>query len=162
MTFTRLRCTGTRYLLALLCLCHSGWTRAEIYKSVDAEGHVTYSSTPSKGAKKLGLGLPPARSYKSPSPPSDSPYPTRTYDRLSSPADFPRVDSTTQKSRDSMRRKILNDELNAEEKLLNDARASLQQEKAARNGTAIASLQDEVTLHEKNISALKTELARVK
>jgi hypothetical protein len=162
MTFARLRCTGTRYLLALLCLCHSGWTRAEIYKSVDAEGHVTYSSTPSRGAKKLGLGPLSPPSYLSPSPPSDSPRRTRTYDRPASPSDFPRVDSATQRNRDSMRRKILNDELSAEEKLLNEARASLQQEKTARDGAKIAPLQDEVTLHEKNISALKTELARVK
>ena len=39
------------------------------------------------------------------------------------PSNFPRVDSDTQKSRDEMRRKVLGDELSAEEKLLADTRA---------------------------------------
>ena len=40
------------------------------------------------------------------------------------PAGFPKVDPETQRSRDDMRRKVLGDELAAEEKLLADARAS--------------------------------------
>jgi hypothetical protein len=151
-----------RFMFALLCLCHIGWVQAEIYKSVDAEGHITYSSTPSKGAKKLGLESSPPPSYLSTPPPSDSPRQARAYDRPASPSDFPRVDRVTQRNRDSMRRKILGDELHAEEKLLNEARATLQQEKTAGSAGKMSPLQEEVTLHEKNIGALKTELSNLR
>ncbi len=145
----------SRCLLVLLCMCCTGWAQAEIYKSIDAEGHVTYSSTPSKGAKKLGLEPLPA-------PPSHS----ERVRNNASPSDFPKVNSSTQKSRDGTRRKILMDELATEEKLLAEARANQKQSETFRNDAKsegkLHSLQEEVTLHEKNVSALKTELSNVR
>ena len=147
-----------RLLLLLLCLTCAESARSEIYKSVDAEGHVTYSSTPGKGAKKLGLEplTLPARPVH-----SSSSHASRERN-ASSPADFPKVDSSTQKYRDDARHKILSDELAAEEKLLAEARLSL----TLGNGTGVEgklrALQEEVTLHEKNVSALKTELTHLK
>jgi len=132
--------------------------QAEIYKSVDSEGHVTYSSMPSKGAKKLGLDkLGPTSSVT-------HEYARRTSRKQdsASPLDFPKVDSGTQKSRDNTRRKILEDELATEEKMLSDARANLKQGVVSISGEKLHELQAEVTLHEKNVSALKTELSRVK
>ena len=145
------------YLFVLLYAVNIGWVQAEIYKHVDAEGHVTYSSTPSKGAKKLGLEplAPPSRSTREPS--SRAPRARNN----ASPFDFPRVDSNTQRSRDSTRRKILADELATEEKLLAEARGSLKQGEAKPDGK-LRTLQEEVTLHEKNVSALKTELSNLK
>lgn len=151
-------------LFVLLWAGCVGWAQAEIYKSVDAEGHVTYSSTPSKGAKRLGLepfAPPPRSSHPSSSPSSHS---ARTRDS-SSPYDFPKVDSGTQKSRDSMRHKILADELATEERLLAEARASLKQGETSRDAKSegkLRALQEEVTLHVKNISALQTELSHIK
>ncbi len=142
-------------LLSIGCI---GWVHAEIYKSVDAEGHVTYSSVPTKGAKKLGLeplAPPTARASRAPTP--HSPHASKN----PSPSDFPRVDSSTQKSRDSVRHKILADELAAEEKLLAEARVSLKQGEAKPDGK-LRALQEEVTLHEKNVSALKTELSNIR
>src|SRR4030065_2655578 len=60
------------YLLAMLCICPL-LAQAEIYKAVDADGHVTYSSTPIKGGKKIILEplptmVPPARSRSAASP----------------------------------------------------------------------------------------------
>ena len=94
------------------------------------------------------------------------------------PADFPRVDSTTQKSRDSTRRKILGDELATEQKLLAEARLNLQQglehpelyrdqdggtsQSVPRYEAKIKALRRQVTLHEQNIEALETELAKPK
>jgi len=147
--FMKLSC-----LFVLLCIGSTGLAQAEIYKSIDSEGHVTYSSTPSRGAKKLGLEplAPPSRSSRAPS--------SRARDNAS-PSDFPRVDSSTQRNRDRTRRKILADELAAEEKLLAEARLSLKQGEAKPDGKMHA-LQEEVTLHEKNVSALKTELSNLK
>jgi hypothetical protein len=158
MILVGLRSMKSRYLFVLLCIACTGWTHAEIYKSVDSEGHVTYSSTPSRGAKKLGLDpLGPALH----APREHTSHSARARDN-DSPTDFPKVDSNTQRSRDSTRRKILSDELATEEKLLTEARANLKQEDAAKSAGKLHALQEEVTLHEKNVSALKTELSNVK
>lgn len=110
---------------------------AEIYKHVDAQGRVTYSNVPMKGATKLNLD-PLTTAAPSPRPRTSAP----------SPAGFPKVDNDTQKKRDETRRKILEEELAAEEQLLVDATR-----KQAR---------EEIELHGKNISALKKELANLK
>ena len=150
------------YLILLLSIGCNGSGYAEIYKSVDEEGHVTYSSTPSKGAKKLGLE--PLATPRQAARESESH--SAKARATTSPSDFPRVDSNTQRSRDSTRHKILADELATEEKLLAEARASLTQSESSPNEAKtelkLHSLHDEITLHEKNVSALKTELSHLK
>lgn len=137
-----------RYLPVLWGLCYISWAHAEIYKRVDAQGHVTYSSVPLKGAKKLHL----------------EPLPTMPPPRHKNveAADFPRVDSETQKERDNTRKQILEDELVAEQKALAEARVNLLEgagTDAGKNATQNAARQDQVLMHEKNIEALKTEIA---
>ena len=154
-----------RYLFALLCAGHIGLAQADIYKHVDADGHVTYSSTKTKGAKKLKL------------PPLSTSQPPSRARNNSTPSDFPRVDSGTQKNRDEARRKILEDELAAEDQLLVEARKNLAEGEAnpevfkGRDGRTyrnvakyeekIKDLQEQVTLHETNVEALKTELSKL-
>jgi hypothetical protein len=85
------------------------------------------------------------------------------------PAGFPKVDAETQKGRDDMRRRVLSDELSAEEKLLADARAGYangapvplpeEQADAEKYRQRIARLRQAVQLHERNIEALKKELS---
>ena len=139
------------YILVLLGLCHSGLVHAEIYKHVDANGHVTYSGTPFKGAKKLQLEpLPTAR-------------PLRESNNREEAANFPRVDAATQKDRDGTRRQILQKELAEEEKALAEARAAVRKAAESPKGVdgkrnAVAA-EEQVQMHEKNIEALKTELA---
>lgn len=150
-----------RYLLLLLCLCAFNQAQAEIYKRVDANGHVTYSSEPLKGGKKLDLlPLPVVQSQRS------------------GPKDFPKVDSETQKNRDSTRRVILEDELASEEKLLEEARQKLQEAESnpevyrtkdgktfrnvAQFEEKVKAAKDDVTTHEQNVRALKTELSNLR
>jgi hypothetical protein len=88
------------------------------------------------------------------------------------PAGFPRVDPETQKGRDGVRRKVLSDELAAEEKLLTETRVAyadgaptpLPEERAdaEKYRARISRLRQSMTVHEKNIEALKKELAAVK
>jgi hypothetical protein len=88
---------------------------------------------------------------------------------MSAPQGFPKVDATTQKSRDAIRRKVLTDELDAEQKLLAEARAAYangapaptkdEQDVPQRYAERVARLRQAVALHEKNIDALKKELA---
>lgn len=154
-----------RYLLVFLCV-GSVPVQAEIYKAVDANGHVTYSSTPIKGGKKIILEplptmVPPARVRHE-----------------GSPADFPSVDDETQQGRDETRYTILKNELSAEEKLLAEARQKLQEGeenpevfrgkdgKTFRNvekyDAKVKQLAEQVELHRRNIEALKTELTKLK
>lgn len=151
------------FIIILLCLCSTA--QAEIYKHVDADGQVTYSSAPTKGAKKLNLGIP-----RKP--------PTTSARNNPTPANFPKVDSATQKSRDSARYKILEDELASEIKLLAETRQQLTDSTAnpelytgsdgkatpdsARHADKIKSLQRRIRLHEQNIEALRAELPKPK
>ncbi len=148
-----------RYLFAVLCVCPL-LAQAEIYKAVDADGHVTYSSTPIKGGKKLNL----------------EPLPTMK-PTVSASAGFPKVDSETQRGRDDTRRKILQDELNAEMKLLETASKDLSEAESdpevfkgqdgktyrnvAKYEEKVKPLQEQVDLHTKNIEALRTELSKL-
>jgi hypothetical protein len=153
------------HLFFILCLSHAGWTQAEIYKRVDAQGHVTYSSEPLKGGKKLEL----------------KPLPTMPGARASqrsTPEDFPRVDSQTQKSRDATRRIILEDELASEEKLLASAHENLTSlesnpaplvgpdgipfRNSAKQAEKVKAAQELVNSHEENIKALRTEISNLK
>ena len=96
----------------------------------------------------------------------------RATPKAPTPAGFPRVDPETQKGRDGVRRKVLTDELATEEKLLAETRTHTPTghrcrcRKSARTprNTArrIARLRQSVAVHEKNIEALKKELAAVK
>jgi hypothetical protein len=96
----------------------------------------------------------------------------RSAPKAPTPAGFPRVDPETQKGRDGVRRKVLNDELTTEEKLLAEARiayadgapAPLPEERAdaEKYRARISRLRQSLTVHEKNIDALKKELAAVK
>jgi len=154
-----------RYLLAVLCVCPS-LVQAEIYKAVDENGHVTYSSTPIKGGKKIIL---------EPLPTMDSPARGRSE---TSPEGFPKVDGETQKNRDDTRYMILQNELGAEERLLEEAKQNLQEGEAnpevfqgkdgktyrnvAKYDEKIKSLTDQVELHQKNVEALKTEISKLK
>jgi hypothetical protein len=85
------------------------------------------------------------------------------------PAGFPKVDAGTQKGRDDTRRKVLQDELATEEKLLAEARAAYgdgappplpeEQSSAQKYADRLARLRQGINLHEKNVEALRKELA---
>jgi hypothetical protein len=154
------------YLLVFLCTGYIGWAQAEVYKKVDADGHVTYSSTPTKGSKKLNIE-------------SLTIVPSPAHARNNArPSAFLKVDSNTQKNRDNLRHKILEEELSTEQKLVEEARQNLINGKEnseilkdkdgrsyrneAKYEENIKSLQGQVTLHEKNVEALKTELHKLK
>jgi len=153
------------HLFVILCLSHAGFAQADIYKRVDAQGHVTYSSEPLKGGKKLEL----------------KPLPTMSGGRSArraTPEDFPKIDNQTQKRRDETRRIILEDELASEERLLATARENLKSlennpaplvgpdgvpfRNTAQYAEKLKSAQDLVSLHEQNIRALQTEISNLK
>ena len=144
---------------------------AEIYKQVDANGHVTYSNIPSKGAIKLDIDPAPA------SAPAKGVGKTPGA-RTATPPGFPRVDKNTQAQRDDKRRQVLQDELANERKALEEARKNYAEGEAkpevfttaggktnrnvAKFDEKMQGLQAQVSLHEKNIQLLEKELASLK
>lgn len=154
-------------LAALIAAAASiGDAAADICKYADAEGAVHYSNLPpEKGWKKLGCTTSDGGSI----PRSTNGTTTRA---TPSPAGFPRVDPDTQKGRDDVRRKVLADELSTEEKLLAETRtlyadgapAPLPEERAdaEKYRIRIARLRQTLNVHERNIEALKKELAAIK
>lgn len=164
----RIRPISRGVLIAISAIAASSLARAEICKYADPEGNIHYSNVaPEKGWKKVSCTITddaPVSRSGSTSSASARKSPT--------PTGFPRVDGETQKVRDDMRKKVLNEELAAEQKLLADARVAyadgapppLADEKAdaEKYRTRIARLRQSMGLHEKNVEALKKELSLVK
>ncbi len=84
---------------------------------------------------------------------------------------FPRIDSQIQKRRDEDRRQILSDEIRAEETRLAELKKEYQNGEPERLGSErnyakyqerVATMKDEIARTEKNIEALKREIAQLK
>ena len=132
-----------------------------MWKCVDADGNTRYTNVRAdvKGCKPLNLeplntAAPPPRAQPQPKP-----------------ANFPSVDSDTQKQRDAGRRKILEQELAQEQQQLEIAKKQFSEQQEIRLGTEknfarveerLKPFEDRVKLHESNIENLKKELANVK
>jgi hypothetical protein len=88
------------------------------------------------------------------------------------PSGFQRVDPATQKGRDDVRRKVLGEELAAEEQLLAESRTAFnngaptplpeESTNAEKYRERIARYRQAVQLHERNIEALKKELGNTR
>jgi len=168
----RHRCT--QWLSALVLAALAPASHAVLCKYVDDAGHVTYSDAPVKGAKKSScFDAPPV-----PPPPPAAPA-VQTQARPASPApaapapqgSLPNVDPDTQRRRDDARRKILQDELAAEERQLADARKALSEGEATRQGDErnyqryidrMQGLKGRVQQHERNVGVLKQELSNIR
>ena len=147
--------------------------RADVmYQCVDESGHKSFSNIKSsaKGAKctAMDLGAPVAV----PAPKAAAKTPT--------PSTFPKVDDNTQKSRDTDRRRILESELAAEQRNLEEARKELAEQDATvlpnermqhKGGGGISGgkvdervqpYRDKVALHERNIEAIQKEIYKLR
>jgi hypothetical protein len=136
---------------------------ADVYKCVDADGHVTYTNDKSRarGCKLLSSEMPV----------SSVPGPAATTPKPAAPSGgFPSVSGDQQKARDSERRRILEAELDTETKNLEAARKALTEGEAVRLGDErnyqkyldrIQGLKDNVALHERNVDALRKEISKL-
>jgi hypothetical protein len=157
---------------ALLLPCLDA--QATVYKCVDDHGRVEFTDTNKRGCKPLDLpGLivaPPLR--QAPPRQAGPDMPARTAAAAApSPAAFPRVDASEQRARDDDRRGILNEELRNEEKKLGDLKRDFNNGEPERQGNErnyakyqerVAQMRDDIARTERNIDALKREIATVK
>jgi hypothetical protein len=138
--------------------------RAEMYQCTDANGKPLFTNnikTPgAKSCKLMDIG--PMNTVPAPKPSGKS---------APAPANFPKVDADTQKQRDADRRRILEQELATEQKLLDQARKDLAEQESTRLGSEknyqrvldrLEPYQKKVQLHENNIANLKKELGNLR
>ena len=160
-------------LSLFLALLLAGPVQAEtIYRYLDDRGGVTYTNIPSalprKGVEKINVPIPPPGAPLT--VPGDVKLPPASTVKVkpNPPVNFPKVDSQTQRKRDLSRKQILDDELKAEEQSLDAAKKALGEAEAVKLGTdknhqkyieRLEGLKDQVSLHEKNVDALRKEIS---
>jgi hypothetical protein len=140
---------------------------SEIFMCLDAEGNKTFQNVGTgKGCKRMDVGpvlsvpaprLPPQRTARDPE------------ERVTvSPANFPRVDRETQRSRDGDRKRLLEDELKAEEEKLARLKTEYNSGEPERRGDErnfalyaerVQKLRDDLARAEGNVNALRREIA---
>lgn len=167
-----MNCPRLYFPVALLVLAAMPVQADIMYQCVDASGHKSFSNIKSatKGDKCTSID------YGSSSPvPAAKPAVKTT-----TPSTFPKVDNNTQKARDTDRRRILDSELAAEQKNLEQARKDLAEQESIilpnermqyKGGGGISGgkveeriqpFRDKVALHERNIEAIQKEIAKLR
>ena len=145
-------------VLALLLMLVASAVRAEIYECVDQSGNKRFTNIRSeaKGCKPMNIA------------PPNTVAPPRPSAKGAAPANFPSVDAQTQKRRDGDRRRILEQELASEQKMLDQAKQELAEQESVRLGSErnyqrvldrLEPYKKKVKLHEDNIANLPKELA---
>lgn len=140
----------------------------EIFECVDAQGRKSFTNTgDNRGCKRINVQ--PLTTVPAPRVPANA----ATTERSTPPAGvqragFPRVDSNDQKARDNDRRRILEDELRAEEEKLARLRTEYNNGQPERQGDErnfaryqerVARMAEDIQRSEANIAALRRELA---
>lgn len=142
-----------------------------IYKHVDENGQVTYSNVKIRGGKKIDLE-PADTSFgtKKNSEPS-----SKASSKEAAPKGFPKVDTDTQKKRDSDRKKILRAELESERQALAAAKRAYDEgaknpetfrtanggirRNVAKYQEKMKKLQADVDIHQRNVDLLEQEIS---
>lgn len=153
--------------LAMLCglLAQAPAQAQGIYLCQDAEGRKILTDSYKSGCKTLDI----QNSVPAPTPRKGGGAAPKA--PVSTPADFPKVDNAQQKVRDNDRREILNEELRTEEKKLAEMRKEFNNGEPERQGNErnyakyqerVESMRDSIGRAEKNIEALRREIANIK
>jgi hypothetical protein len=134
---------------------------ADIWECIDESGNKRFTNirAEARGCKLLNVG-----------PPNTVPGGKSTATQENTARNFPKVDGPTQLQRDNDRRKILEQELANEAKLLAQAKKDLDEQESIRLGSErnfqrvldrLEPFRKKVKLHEDNIANLKRELTGI-
>lgn len=169
MNFSRL------YFSAVILVLLASPGRADVmYQCIDQDGHKSFSNIKSsnKGAKCTAMDLGEPVAVPPPQPRASVKAPT--------PAGFPKVDDSAQKSRDTDRRRILEGELASEQRNLEQAKKDLVEQEGIvlpnermqyKGGGGISGgkveerlqpFRDKAALHQRNIEAIDKEIAKLR
>jgi hypothetical protein len=133
---------------------------ADIWECTDQNGNKRFTNikAEAKGCRLMEVKV-PINTVPGGRPPAKA---------AESPKNFPRVDGDTQRNRDAERRRILEQELANEQKLLDEARKDLVDQESQRLGNErnyqrvldrLEPYKKKVKLHEDNVANLRRELA---
>ena len=140
--------------------------QAQIYRCESADGTPLFQNSPGKDCK--AMNLPSLTTVPAPRTPAAG---ARTTTANAASADFPRVDAGAQRSRDSDRKRILQDELDREKVRLEEVRKEYNGGEPERLGNErnyqkyldrVERLKDDITRSETNVASLRRELEGVK
>jgi hypothetical protein len=159
-------------LALLACLSAPARADGQIYLCISPTGQKELTDVNKKGNCKL-LDLPGAITSPPKKPASAGAGAATNQPRpaLTAPADFPRVDSAAQKARDSDRRQILQDELKNEQQKLAELKVEFNDGQPERQGNErnyakyqerVEQMKDNIARMERNIEALKREIANIR
>jgi hypothetical protein len=156
---------------AMLAPAHA---QSDVYVCMNGDGTREYKNTgETKGCKRVdmqGISMIPSP-YKKPVVQTASFNRPASGTAGSSPSDFPKIDSGTQKARDTDRMQILTEEMKVEERKLAALKQEFNNGEPERRGDErnfakyqdrVASMKDDVSRTEKNIEALKREIGNLK
>lgn len=143
-----------------------------LYECTDVHGGKQFTNVPAdpKTCRVLSVGpvnAPPTGSAPAPA----GSKPQTKAPQIATPATFPRVDSEVQQSRDNDRRRILEQELGSEQKLLDQAKKELAEQESMRLGSErnyqrvldrLEPFQKRVRLHEDNLANLRKEISKIR
>ena len=129
------------------------------YKCIDDRGNVTFANTGiTKGCTKMTADPVVIPKLANPSK------------SAASPSGFPKVDSNTQKARDSDRKRILEDELRDKESRLADLKREYNNGEPERQGNErnyqryldrVAQLKADIARTESDVASIKSEIGKV-
>jgi hypothetical protein len=138
----------------------------DVYLCMGENGSREYKNTgATKGCKKVdlpGITMIPA---------PKRPLQTASAKQAASPSDFPKIDGSTQKARDTDRKQILQDEMKTEEQKLANLKKEFNNGEPERQGDErnfakyqerVASMKEDLDRTEKNVEALKREIGNTR
>jgi hypothetical protein len=153
---------------------------AQVYRCESDTGVPVYQGSPS-GKNCRALDMAPLTTIPAPKLPAGAGKPSAPATGLAgtarpaasagTPADFPRVDASTQRSRDGERRSILEAELSKEENRLESLRREYNDGQPERLGSErnyqkyldrVERLKEDIARSEANIGSLQRELAAIR
>ncbi len=169
-----------RGVLAVLSLCAAAPAAAQVYRCESETGVPVYQGTPN-GRNCRQLDLAPLTTIPAPRLPAAQPAAGKAGAAAPGAAGaagarangegFPKVDASTQRARDTDRRRILEDELKKEEARLAELKAVYKDGQPDRLGDErnyqkyldrVQRLKDDIARGEGNVAALRRELAALK
>jgi hypothetical protein len=154
------------FTLSMLLSGFSGLARADIWECVDSSGNKRFTNVKAEAAGCKPMNLPPVSSVPAPKPAVKGETKPQA-----AVGNFPKVDAPTQQQRDGERRKILEQELANEQKLLDQARKDLAEQESTRLGSErnyqrvlerLEPFKKKVSLHENNVTNLRKELSSLR
>jgi hypothetical protein len=155
------------FTISMLLSGFSAPARADIWECIDSSGNKRFTNVKAEAAGCKPMNLPPVSSVPSPKPAAKG----ETKPQAAAAGNFPKVDGPTQQQRDGDRRKILEQELANEQKLLDQAKKDLAEQESTRLGSErnyqrvlerLEPFKKKVTLHENNITNLRKEISSLR